>query len=397
VNFAKDYSAQPRFKVIEDFLSHAKKINNPVNEQADSLAAMLSGNHVLISGGPGTGKSHLIANFITHLGATLQEPTRVLILAPTGKAAARFAHLAWTSNILLETQTIHRALGFGRGCYPRFHGGIPLAADICIVDEISMVDLGLFAALIDALPHHAQLILAGDLNQLPAVEGVPIDEALNYLRREALLTDARLTKTFRFSPQEARTYAEIAAHGLDGISESETIKIRRASVTEALTRIDTYAHDLFLGKSTEKYGQLFEAANRCIVLTTLKEGLLGSRELNRRIARIRKDDQVKPIIATRNDYTHEIFNGDIGLQIADEIVFKINGTYQNLKQSTLSGVEPAYALTIHKAQGSEFDNVLVAYNEKGAHRSSPSLLPGDHRLIYTAVTRARKSVEILIT
>lgn len=393
----KDFLIPERFINVVDFFARKKtETTQEFSTQDAALTAMLSGKNLLITGGPGTGKSHLLSRFITQKKAQAAErPLRITVAAPTGKAAARFQHLGVT------TQTIHRFLGMGSRGLPRFHARYVAGVDILIVDEISMVDQGLFAWIVDALPHDAQLILAGDLGQLPAVEGRAVDQALRFLTAQGLVDQARLTQVHRFSAQKTAAYAALQAQGLPGLTGKENEiaiqPIRKAG--ELAGFLADYAKNLaaLLPRSvTTDTTAIFAALRQRVILTEMREGYFGSKEMNRRIAALMTDlgVAITPVIATANNYRFSVFNGDTGFLLQQggksELVLEtLDAGFKRFSPEELTDWEPAFALTIHKAQGSEYENVFVIYDGKKPRE--------DNRLIYTAVTRARNLATILVT
>lgn len=412
----REYLLPALFAPAADFfLRKTKTPGAAATSQQQALALMLAGYDLLVTGGPGTGKSHLISEFIAQKrSAKSIRPLRITVAAPTGKAAARFQHLS------VETQTIHRFLGMGSAGKPRYHEANPAPYDIVIVDEISMVDRGLFIALVAALPASAQLILAGDLGQLPAVEGRSISKTIRFLTGEQLLAHAQLSETFRFSRAKAEAYAAIQRNGLAGISpDADGLAVEPVSGAGVFPAfLEKYAKEFFCSAGAldlrrrlaehssagaipdEILKDAFAFLRRTILLTELREGSHGSREIGRRIeALIRKFSPeglvaFTPVIATANNYALSVFNGDSGFMLGQNgektVFFEIFGEgYRRFPLSRLPGSEAAYALTIHKSQGSEYDHVFVLYDTK---RNASAT---DHRSLYTAVTRAKVKAVIL--
>lgn len=392
----KDFLVPQRFSGVLDFFARNKPgISEHISTQDDALAAMLAGKNILVTGGPGTGKSHLISRFIMQRKTqAVERPLRITVAAPTGKAAARF------QNLGITTQTVHRFLGMGSRGIPRFHARYPAGVDILIVDEISMVDQGLFALIVDALPQAAQLIMAGDLAQLPAVEGRPVDHALRFLTAHGLISQARLSQVYRFSATRAEAYAALQERGIQGLAGKENeIAIEPLRKTGEFTDfLKNYAKELAAilprGAGTDTTA-ILAALRQRVILTEMREGFFGSNELNRRISGFMADlgVNITPIIATANNYRLSVFNGDTGYLIRQDgkselVLETLDAGFRRFSPEELPDWESAFALTIHKAQGSEYENVFVIYNGKKARE--------DNRLIYTAVTRARNLATILV-
>jgi exodeoxyribonuclease V alpha subunit len=421
VKFAgASYLVPQRFARLVDFFP---EISSPAESLADAheaaQAVLLSGKNLLLTGGPGTGKSHAIGKYVTARSAAIADrPIRVTIVAPTGKAAARFQALPRGENILLECATIHRILGFDRNGNPRLGPHNPLGSDIVVIDEISMVDLGLLTMLVNALPPQIQLVIAGDLDQLPAVDGIPVDNFISLLIKLNLIAHVHLTKTHRFSTAMAESFANIRTRGLAGISEKSEGLHREGVIdrNKLAVIIEAYARDHYCNSqagelralcnaiaqenkiSPEQASALFAFHSRKIILTERRETTLGSLEINKKIekhiAQIVGSNArlLTPVIVTRNLYSLGLFNGDVGIIISsapnEQVIFQSStGEFRRFALNEVSDTETAYALTIHKSQGSEFDDVVIVCDAKVKDR--------DNRLIYTAVTRARRHATVL--
>lgn len=407
-------------RMLSFFLNRATGKSAAGNSQEEALQMMHSGHNLLLTGGPGTGKSFILQQFLNEKAAqkTNGRPLRVIIAAPTGKAAARYMRTESGPTALVECSTIHRVLGVGHDrSRPRYDARNPIGCDILIVDEISMVDLGLFAALISALPPQTQVILAGDLNQLPAVDGIPLDATVKFLATEGLLKQTALTQVRRFSAEKAEAFAAIAANGITAITNQtqgiQSIEMAKRELhgflaDYAKTRFCTAEAEALRAELKQKFMAGADAAQtvtralqylgRQIVLTERREGPLGSLALNAEVRREveanlgTKNRTLTPIVATQNNYRLNIFNGDSGLLFGEEdglfaIFVSAEGEIRRISLSQFTGWEMAYALTIHKSQGSEYDHVFVITN---------GLAPiGNHRLLYTAVTRSKEMAKVM--
>ncbi|AFM10825.1 ATP-dependent DNA helicase [Turneriella parva] len=377
-------------------------------------AAIMPGVNTLVTGGPGTGKSYQISRFVESLAAKQTDsPVRVAIAAPTGKAAARFTALEALPNLLLECLTIHRLMQLSPdGSRAKYDAPNPLPVDVLIVDEISMVDLGLFARLIGALPLHAQVVLAGDIGQLPAVDGIAIAPALEFLAEQGLLTHLELTVTHRFSASKAAVYAALQSDGISAVTaQSEGIRLIEIQDTQALNlHVENYAREIyrtpgftalaerlaqtpFPGTTWQKAAKdILQQLQRSIILCESNEGSHGTSALNRRIAAVCTGNRVTPIMVTANSYELQLFNGDTGFIFNDgnheHVIIESAGRVKRLPLGRLRHWQIAYAITIHKSQGSEYQMVHIVHET----RKNPER---DHRLLYTAVTRAREQAVIL--
>ena len=410
----------------------------------------------VITGGPGTGKTTTVVRIL----ALLQEQAlargdhalRMVLLAPTGKAAARMgeaiqAHIDGLdigddirATLPREASTIHRALGWLPFAPTRFrhHRDDPLPADVVVVDEASMVDLALMAKLLDAVPPTARLVLLGDKDQLASVEAGAIlgdvchdhdgriSQGFGALvqphvawdvqadRDDAGIWDCivQLERSWRFEASPgigALARAVNQGQGqasIDAFDQHESLDFIHAEgdappealVGDRLRR--GYADYL---KTADPVACL-EAFNRYRVLCAHRRGTHGSEHLNRVIRNeLAQVGAVpfsgdwyhgRPVMVTTNDYGLNLFNGDVGVCLEDpdgsmRVWFSgSDGRPRGLHPARLPAHETVYAMTVHKSQGSEFDRVLLVLP---AH-ASPILT---RELVYTGVTRAREQVGVL--
>jgi exodeoxyribonuclease V alpha subunit len=401
----------------------------------------------VISGGPGTGKTTTVVRL---LAALLEQPggerLAIGLAAPTGKAAARMAEairnakadlpLADHLKALLpeEARTLHRLLG-SRGDSPavRHDAARPLALDVLVVDEASMVDLALMAKLIDALPPQARLILLGDKDQLAAVEAgavfaelcegrgfdaaaaaelqritgqtVPVETPRSALGDAVVL----LTHSHRFAGDSGigelarRINGGDAAGTLNLLREGRADLAWQAEPSQAalLERLEQgYAPYLKAARRGDPVAA-FAAFNAFRALTAQREGPWGVGGLNEALeARIKRRYSLaererwypgRAVMVRQNDYALGLFNGDIGLCLAGEhglrVYFEGEDGFRAFAPARLPSHDSAFAMTVHKSQGSEFSEVLLALPE------SPSPLL-TRALFYTGITRAKHKVEI---
>lgn len=414
----------------------------------------------VISGGPGTGKTHtvtkILALLIEQALVADRRPPRLALLAPTGKAAHRLvesirqakADLDCSDDVKAaipeQASTVHRALGAMPGQRTRFRHGPdnPLPADVVLVDEASMVDVGLMARLVSALLPAAQLILLGDRDQLASVEAGAVlgdicnsGQVLAYSKplQRALEKSAGITMpaaddvavrsavgdgivTLRHSYRHAAG-GDIGALAavINAGQADELIAGLREKRWSGVEWLETTARDPcprpLLERSHGHYCRVRDASSasqalqelgRYRVLCALRRGPAGGERINALLERSvlgseRTADAVPqrpglPLIVTRNDYAVQLFNGDVGVLWPDQggvlrAVFEGGeaGALRELAPSWLPGHETVYAMTVHKSQGSEFDQVAVVLPAE----SSPLLTI---ELLYTAVTRGRSSV-----
>ncbi|HBX55239.1 exodeoxyribonuclease V subunit alpha [Pseudomonas sp. UBA2684] len=410
----------------------------------------------VISGGPGTGKTTTVVRLLAALleqrgghpsgGASLA----IGLAAPTGKAAARMAEAirhakanlpvseAVRSALPDEARTLHRLLG-SRGDSPqvRHHAANPLALDVLVVDEASMVDLALMAKLVDALPASARLILLGDKDQLCAVEAGAVfaelcegrgfdAQAAADLQRitgqqvavdtpSSALGDAvvLLTHSHRFAGDSGIGELARRINGGDVGGTLNLLKEDRSDLAwnaaptpaDLLERLDRgYAPFIAAAKSGDA-AATFAAFNAFRGLTAQREGAWGLAGINEALeARIKRRSQVasrerwyvgRPIMVRQNDYALGLFNGDIGICLQTEyglrVFFEGEGAgeeaFRPFAPARLPSHDSAFAMTVHKSQGSEFSEVLLVLPEQ----PSPLL---SRSLFYTGITRAKHKVEI---
>ncbi len=412
----------------------------------------------VLSGGPGTGKTYTVAKILALLLEQSGTGFRIALAAPTGKAAARLQEsireVARTlpcpesvrALIPDEASTVHRLLGSLPGTASfRHDADHPLAADAVVVDEASMVDLALFSRLVQALPARTRLILLGDRDQLASVEagavlgdicdtgrdhGYSSSHRIRYEKitgetlpaaepgeESAVLGDciATLRKSWRFGEGSGIGAVGRAVNEGDGRRALEAARSGRFADLHwlDLPRPEALQHLLEerLGEMPADFRDAAdpEAAlkllDRFRVLCALREGPYGVAAVNdlaerilRRRGLIRPEGRWyhgRPVMITRNDYPLRLFNGDVGLILPDRdaggelrAFFRSpDGLLRSLPPSRLPEHETVWATTVHKSQGSEFDHVLLVLPD----RDAPVLT---RELLYTAVTRARKRIEI---
>ena len=408
-------------------------------DQQRAVAAVIEHQLVLLEGGPGTGKTSTVAAMIAAVLAD-QPSCRIHLTAPTGKATARLRAALGTSN--LPCSTLHRLLEsrgdrFGRN---RRH---PLALDLVVVDEVSMVDLPLMQALLDAMPPEGRLVLVGDSAQLPPVgAGAVLLELAEPSRRQQLGAAAiRLQTVYRNNGAIASVAATLVgtnlleanpvraslapagdrqdsatsllppstAARLAQLSPSDNLRWIEAAPTalpEALLeRLRDHQHQLQRRsqgldlEDGEQAQSLLADLEQLLVLSPLRRGRWGVDAIHRELladASLRGPEHWPlgtPVLCQRNLADLGLANGDVGLVVSVQgqrrLLFGTPGSREPLliHPAQLSDGLPALAFTVHKAQGSEANEVWVLMPET----SRPS-----QRLLYTALTRAKQRA-VLIT
>jgi exodeoxyribonuclease V alpha subunit len=371
-------------------------------EQRRVFSVLKRARVAILTGGPGTGKTTLLRGLTLSLDAL---NLKVSLAAPTGRAARRMADAANR-----DARTLHRLLEFTPKSM-RFERNAerPLDADMVIVDEVSMVDVELFAALMDALKPTARLLLVGDPNQLPSVgPGAVLAELLALSRHKVNgLASVGLTEIFR---QARSSMIVTGAHDVlagrepragDKGSDSDLFLIEREDPDACLEVIK----ELVASRIPKRFG--FDPVNEVQVLCPMHKGLLGATNLNRELqgllnptrepespgnGRFRNGDKV---MQNRNNYDLEVFNGDIGRVTALSedlgwVEVQFPDRVCRYPDSELDQLALAYACSVHKSQGSEYPAVIVP-----VHTQHFVML--QRNLLYTAITRGKKLVVLVGT
>ena len=378
----------------------------------------------VITGGPGTGKTTRIAELLVETLERTPE-LRVALAAPTGKAAARLSESVRLrldamqaspevrARVPQSARTVHRLLGY-QPDRDRFWSreGTPLPYDLVILDEASMVDVLLMDALVAALPSHATLLLVGDQDQLSSVEAGDVLGAICRVAHEVGSGSAlhasvqRLTRSFRFEAHPAIGAAATAILAGDAAALSAVVyDATRADVRWAPAPRDRAELLALLVPHLERClaaetpAAALTALDGFRVLCAEREGTWGVSGMNAEVERwLRSQGTViterwyhrRPVMVMANDYGSQVFNGDVGVawEADGEMLVHFpgpDGTTRAIQPARLPETQTAWAMTVHKAQGSEFTNVVVMLPAKGSRVLGRELL-------YTAVTRARSHV-----
>ena len=374
----------------------------------------------LLCGGPGTGKTTTVASIIAALVErdlrTAGEPPEVMLLAPTGKAAARLGQAVLAAKrridapsevldcIPTEASTVHRALGMQRdGMRFRRSAELPLDANVIVLDEASMIDLALMRQLLDATPRDATLLIVGDPDQLTSVEAGSVLRDLVDASAETWWQDrvTHLTKTWRYD--EKRPLGQLVRAVREGnASEVERILKTPAPIdvvwrplADLPSELDLAARFWSDATRTTAPETHFELRGRYVILTPFRRGPIGTDRLGAAIReRLFREGEpaVTPIIIEQNSQELRVANGDFAMLVGSETPTAIVQTdtqeLRTIAEARLPRYSDAFALSVHKSQGSEFDEVLVVLPEEDA----PLLT---RELLYTAVSRAKKRVRIV--
>jgi exodeoxyribonuclease V alpha subunit len=365
------------------------------DSQIEALRLALTSRVLVITGGPGVGKTTLINTIIKLVADTDLEIT---LCAPTGRAAKRMSETTG-----MEAKTIHRLLESdpSTGGFRRDEED-PLSCDYLICDETSMVDVPLMYALTRALPDKAALLLVGDIDQLPSVgPGQVLGDIIN----SGTVPVVELTEVFR-QARESRIIRN--AHK---INNGEMPDLDKPSGDSDFYFIEATSEDkgrekiIELVSSRVPRGFGLDPMRDVQILTPMNRGGLGTRSLNIELQQVL--NAAKPgqpfvqrfgwtyrpgdkVMQTTNDYDREVFNGDLGFIVSideteSEMVIDFDGRQVKFDFSDLDNLTLAYATTIHKSQGSEYPAIIMVLTMQ----HFPML---ERNLIYTGVTRGRKLV-----
>lgn len=365
-------------------------------QQVEAVGAALSQKVAIVTGGPGTGKSTITKAIL----AVTEKLTRYITLAaPTGRAAKRMTEITKR-----PAQTIHSLLEFDfkTGGFRRGRDQ-PLACDLIIVDEASMIDTPLMYSLLKAIPDNARLVLVGDINQLPSVGP---GNVLKDLIRSGRIPVTTLTQIYRQGRgSKIVTNAHRINDGLfpdlSGGGDSDFFFIE----TEEAEAVCTTIVDLVAERLPNRYK--FHSIDEIQVLAPMKRGVAGTEQLNIALQErlnpnqppltyhgrsYRQGDKVMQI---RNNYEKEVFNGDVGriasIDLVDQqVTVNFDGREVVYDFFNLDELLLAYAVSIHKYQGSEAPCVVIP-----VHTTHFKLL--NRNLLYTGVTRGKRIVVLVGT
>jgi len=460
---AKEEIGSINLSLIKDSIKRLfpETIDGGINWQKVAAITSAFKKFCVISGGPGTGKTTIIAKILALLleQAGKEENLRIFLAAPTGKAAARLSESIENIKKKLnckdyikaaipeEAFTIHRLLKTIAGSpFFRHNSENPLPADIVVVDEASMVDLPLMAKLIQAVPVDARLILIGDSDQLASVDPGSVlgdicgsshvrGSTANFINKVEELTDEKFTDSIKQYKDInvlhdcivilKKNYRFADGSGIGGLSQA----VKLGDIDNALSLLknnndgsvifkEILSADNFKRILTDKviafYSEYLKADdpgialklfNRFKILCAVKMGQFGVYAVNAIIEQILSRENLiqtenlwyrgRPILITSNDYKLGLFNGDIGITMptpdsgSNDMHVFFHGTSGELRYFLpyrLPQHETVYAMTVHKSQGSEFENVFLILPDKDYSVLS-------RELIYTAITLKSFDIE----
>lgn len=394
----------------------------------DLLALKAEGRLEIITGGPGTGKTWTAAQRIQQ--TLLENPACVIALAaPTGKAANNMmlalsdafakasAAFDKTGHAAVQAPrralTLHALLGItGRSPKPRHDKQHPLSCDLLVIDEASMIDLPMMYRLLQALPPQASLLLLGDKDQLASVEaGSVLHEICSAPTFSSCIKTLTESRRYSDSPEIGALAMALNSGVVMDMSANTKVRWQCLPTQDAwnppwLASVVDYYRNLHASfaaadSSDKTLRTALLQQKQFQILCALREGPQGVSGINDLVETALKHNPDswyvgKPIIITVNDHERKLYNGDVGLVLSINGVlkacFQVDGQLKIVSAAQMPAYETAYAITVHKSQGSEYQRVLVVLPaELAAARNNPVLT---RELVYTAVTRAKECVDL---
>lgn len=391
-----------------------------IDWQKEAVKKAVNQTFCIISGGPGTGKTTTVVKILAILQELASQDNRYLhiaLVAPTGKAAMRLQEAVGFSKNTLpcseiikqqipeSVTTLHCLLGSQvPSAYFKHDSMNPLVYDLVVVDETSMVDLALMSKLLDALKPGSRLILLGDKDQLASVESGAVLADLTAALPEYTV---ELKKSFRFKGEikqlaDAVNFQD-AEKAWKILEKGQQVSLLEQDLINYIT--EQYNHYWQKISNNDDFAVIFYTFNQFQVLCSNRYGEYGVYDINEKVEKkltaqnkIKMSEQWylgRPVMVTQNNTVMQLFNGDIGICLYDKtksakriFFLQSNGVIKKILPSRMPAHETVYAMTIHKCQGSEFDECLCVLADK----ISPVLTK---ELVYTAITRAKTKLKIL--
>lgn len=390
-----------KFKIYED--------KNLSDEQVSIVNSIFQNSISFLSGGPGTGKTTIIQAILSSGIENGISPESIAILAPTGKAAKRLREschsLLSKHDTLGEPSTIHRFLGYNpsSGKY-KFNSENPIHKKLIIVDESSMIDIFILKALLEAYPNtdsDRRIIFVGDPDQLLSVNSGSVFSDFILLGKNAF----KLSKSFRQTSEggEIKTLANRIQNlnTVDNLSlllDNVSILKKLEEISSGVTFIETTKEEDSVSIALDWYQKLARLGYNGQILTPYNETKIGVRNLNtfieKEMEKVPSANSKLPVIVNSNLYDLKLFNGENGYLVAANESYSFTPAGKDaitISSSYRQYFDSAYAITVHKSQGSEYDHICLVIP---AEMESPDSLL-NIRILYTAITRAKKSVTLV--
>ncbi len=372
-------------------------------KQKEAVVKALTLPFILLTGGPGTGKTTTVISMVKAIIEGAEKGGRnisVALCAPTGRAANRIEEMVrgeGLEGLIEKPQTLHRLLKIsgGKSLYPE---GRFLPYDAVIVDESSMIDLKMMKNLFSSLSPDTTLVLAGDADQLPSVEaGAVFSDLLADSKEEGHL----LNKSVVVLDKMKRSASELTDFSVrireNRISFNDPDSFGSSIVLKPLDEKTIYRDLASVYLPAHSAESVFDIIGKNGILTATNKGQFGMDSINNSMKEIAGYRNLQfyenmPLMVLKNDYINMVFNGDRGVIVKKDEIFTAafrtgQGEIRYIPVSMLKEWTPSYAQTVHKSQGSEFDNVYLILDSFSGRILTREIL-------YTAVTRAKKKITI---
>ncbi len=394
-------------------------ISTSIDWQRAAAIMAVNQDFCMITGGPGTGKTTTVVKILALLQELSDQPLLIALAAPTGKAAMRLQESIGFNKTALPcsaeiksaipeiVMTLHRLLGAKPPSpYFRHNAKQPLVYDLVVVDEASMVDLALMSKLLDALKPGAKLILLGDKDQLASVESGSVLADLTMALPQQTL---ELQKSHRFD-EDIKNFA-LAINQQQDREAWQLLQIGNKNIALLETDLIDYISQqqiayLHLISKGAEFSDIYKAFNRFQALCAIRLGKNSVADITHAVEQSLSNKKLihisglwycgRPIMITQNNADLQLYNGDIGICLRDKeqgdqlrVFFqRADGSIRKYLPARIPHCETVFAMTIHKSQGSEFEEVLIILPET----NSPLLTK---ELLYTAITRAKKTIKLV--